>query len=411
VTRSRGPLYALFVADGVSLAGNAASRVAIPWFVLETTGSAAITGLAAFFTFLPTVLAAFFGGALVDRLGSRATSVAADLASAGAVALIPALHLTTGIETWQLIALVFLGALLDAPGTTGRAALLPDLAERAGMRLERATGIAGSIHRGSVLLGAPLAGVLIGVIGATSVLWLDAASFLVSAGLVATVVPRPARPPSVAAESRYLSHLLEGVRFIRRDRLLRAVVGTVLLTNFLDAPMVVLYPVFAREAFGSAEALGLMLGTFGGFALLGAAAFGVAGHVLPRRWTYVISFFVVGFVYLGLTSLPTLPLTLALIALAGLAAGPINPILDTVMYERVPAELRGRVLGAVTAGAWAAIPAGTLLGGVVIGWIGVGSTLLAIGICYVLVTGSGFFNPAFREMDRLPEAAAARPAA
>jgi hypothetical protein len=81
------------------------------------------------------------------------------------------------------------------------------------------------------------------------------------------------------------------------------------------------------------------------------------------------------------------------------------------MYERVPAELRGRVLGAVTAGAWAAIPAGTLLGGVVIGWIGVGPTLLAIGICYVLVTGSGFFNPAFREMDRLPDAAAERPAA
>jgi MFS family permease len=411
VTRARGPLYALFVADSVSLAGNAATRVAIPWFVLETTGSAAITGLTAFFSFLPVVLAAFFGGAVVDRIGFRATSVAADLASAAAVALIPALHLTVGIETWQLIALVFLGALLDAPGTTARAALLPDLAERAGMRLERATGIAGSIHRGSVLLGAPLAGVLIGVIGATSVLWLDAASFLVSAGLVAAVVSRPTRAPSLAPDSRYAAHLLEGVRFIRRDRLLRVVVATVLITNFLDAPMVVVYPVFAREAFGSAEALGLMLGTFGGFALLGAAAFGAVGHRLPRRWTYLVGFFVVGLAWLGLSALPMLPVTLALLALAGLAAGPINPILDTVGYERIPPELRGRVLGTVTAGAWAAIPAGTLLGGVVIGSLGVGPTLLVIGICYVLVTGSGFFNPAFQELDRMPERAAVGPAA
>src|SRR5512134_1376280 len=123
----RAPLLALYVADAVSLVGNVVAQLAVPWFVLVTTGSAALTGLAIFFNFLPIVLAAFFGGVVVDRLGFRAASIVADLASASAVAAIPLLHSTVGIELWQLMALVFLGALLDAPGTTARQALFPDL--------------------------------------------------------------------------------------------------------------------------------------------------------------------------------------------------------------------------------------------------------------------------------------------
>jgi MFS family permease len=153
VTRSRRPLFALFASDSISLTGNVVAQVAVPWFVLETTGSAALTGVTAFFTFLPTVIALFLGGTVVDRLGFARTSVFADLASAVAVALIPALHLTVGIELWQLIALVFLGALLDAPGTTAREALLPHVAELAGMGLERASGMNHAIHRGSCSWG------------------------------------------------------------------------------------------------------------------------------------------------------------------------------------------------------------------------------------------------------------------
>jgi MFS-type transporter involved in bile tolerance (Atg22 family) len=58
------------------------------------------------------------------------------------------------------------------------------------------------------------------------------------------------------------------------------------------------------------------------------------------------------------------------------------------------------VLGAVTSGAWAAIPAGILLGGILVDAFGVSATLVGIGICYVAVCVYGFFNPAFREMDR-----------
>ena len=123
--RDRGPLFALFAANAVSMTGNVAALIAIPWFVLETTGSAAKTGVTAFAALLPVVLSGLFGGALVDRLGYRRASILSDLASSGAVAAIPLLHSTIGLEFWQLLVLVFLGGLLDAPGSSARTALLP----------------------------------------------------------------------------------------------------------------------------------------------------------------------------------------------------------------------------------------------------------------------------------------------
>jgi len=400
---TRRPLYALYVADSISLVGNAVAQLAIPWYVLVTTGSPALTGLAVFFNFVPIVLAAFFGGVIVDRLGFRTTSVIADLASAAAVATIPLLHATIGIEIWQLMGLVFIGALLDAPGATARQALFPDVVELAGVRMERASGIRGAIQNGSVLVGGPLGGILVASVGATTALWLNAASFLVSAAIVAIAIPKARRPLDADPPGRFFAELAEGMRFIWRNRLIRAIVLTVLLTNFLDAPFPVVMPVLVREAYGSATDLGLMYGVLGGAGLVGSLAYSALGHRLPRRLTFVGCFSVLPVMYLALATLPPFAAALAALALVGFAAGPINPLLFTVSSEVVPTRLRGRVFGATRAGAWASIPLGILLGGVAVQTLGVVSTLFIIGICYLAVTSYGFFNPAFREMDRRPE--------
>jgi MFS family permease len=399
--RRRTPIVALLAADAVSNTGNTIARIAIPWLVLEETGSAALTGLTAFFSFLPVVISAFFGGALVDRLGFRRTSVAADVASALAVAAIPLVDAVSGIEVWQVIALVFVGALLDAPGVTAREALLPDVAQLGDVRIERATGLHGAIARGAVLVGAPLGGVLVATLGSTTALWVDAASFMVSAIVIRALVPalRP-HEHDEEAPTRYLSQLAEGLRFVAGDRVLKAIVITVLITNCLDGPIsTVVFPVLARESFGGPETLGLMLGTFGGFAFVGALAYGAVGHRLSRRSVFVGCFFTCSVMLLVLATLPSLPLTLAALAVSGFAAGPLNPVLGAVEYERIPARLRGRVFGAITAGAWAAIPLGTVLGGLAVEAFGVQATLFGIGAAYVAVTSYGFFNAAFREMD------------
>ena len=407
----RLPLLSLFAADAISVTGNVLAMVAIPWFVLETTDSAAMTGLVAFFTAGATVVASFFGGTLVDRVGYRTASVVSDIASGISIAAIPLVFVLAGnrIETWVLIAFVFLGALLDAPGTAARTSLLPDVAEISGTSLERVTGLSQAIRRGATMLGAPIGGGLILLVGTHGVLLIDAVSFGVSAALVWFLIPRPRREQQAGealaptARSSYLTDLKDGLRFIWADRLARAIIATIMLTNFLDAPIfAVILPVYVKEIYGSPAQLGILLGVFGAAALAGALLFGAIGQRLPRRLTFGLAFVVIGLPFWVLALTPPFWVALAGSALTGLAAGPINPILHTVIFERVPADMRGRVIGPLTAGAWVAMPLGMLVAGFVSEEFGVVAALVGIAAAYMVVTATIFLNPAMREMDRRP---------
>src|SRR5215216_6517473 len=285
------PILSLFTANAISLVGNMLSAIAIPWFVLQTTGSATQTGITGFFTVLPVVLAGLFGGTLVDRLGYKRTSIIADIASGITTALIPLLYFTVGLEFWQLMVLVFLGALLDAPGSTARSALVPELAEMAHMPIERATSLIHIIERGARLIGAPLGGLLIALMGTENVLWLDAASFFISAGIVAVTIK--AHQPVEHAEREpggtYFDELRAGLRFIYSDKLVLAIVLMVMVTNFLDAVFGgVVQPVFVKQVYGQALDLGLLIAANGGGAVIGALLFSAVGFRLPRHTVFVV---------------------------------------------------------------------------------------------------------------------------
>ncbi len=339
-----------------------------------------------FFTILPVVLAGLLGGALIDRLGYRRTSILADLASGASVALIPLLHATLGLQFWHLIILVFLGALLDAPGGTARSALVPDLAARAGMPIERASSAAQVIERGSRLVGAPLAGVLIGVMGTANVLWLDAVSFLVSAALVGVcVASAPVRRRT--EKEPYLGELKAGLGFLRTDQVILTIVIVVMLTNFLDAAFGgVILPVYVKQVLGSPVNLGLILAANAGGAVLGALAYGAVGHRLPRRGTFVAMFVFASLQLWAFALYLPLPALLTVVIVCSVGAGPLNPIIDAVSYEHIPADMRGRVLGTITAGAWLAMPLGVLLGGVLTEQLGVGPLLVLLALAYLATT-------------------------
>jgi MFS family permease len=398
------PLYSLFIANAISLVGNVFSLIAIPWFVLQTTGSATQTGVTGFFTILPVVLAGFFGGTLIDRLGYRRTSVISDLASGLTTALIPLLYATVGLEFWQLIVLVFLGALLDAPGGTARAALLPELAEQAGMPIERVTSLVHVIERGARLVGAPLAGFLIGIMGTANVLWLDAASFVVSAAIIVFLVPAPNRAAIEVKAGKYLEELQDGLRFIANDALILSIVAMVMLTNFLDAIFGgVLQPVYVREVYGDAINLGLLIAANGGGAVIGGLIFASIGHRLPRHATFVGAFVFTGFRFWVYALYPPIWVLVIVTLITSMGAGPLNPIIGAIEFERIPPHMRGRVFGAVTAGAWIAMPLGMLLGGILTDQLGTFIMMVGLGITFLITTLSMAFIPAMKEMNRKPQ--------
>jgi MFS family permease len=415
--QNKVPLFALLGANTVSLLGSQLTLVAIPWFVLLTTGSATRTGIVAFCEIVPMIIASFFGGALVDRFGHRRTSILSDVISGLTVILIPLLHSTVGLAFWQLLILVFCGALFNVPGSTARSALLPDLTALAGMPIERATSAVQAIQRGSRLLGAPVAGLMVAAFGATTPLWLDGATFLISALLMAFVVAAPQRAVvpegTVAAKAsgNYLEEVREGVRFIRNDRLILTVVLTIMVTNLIEAVGWVGAPVYANRLYGSALALGLMTGAAGGGAMVSAILYGAYGHRLSRRSLFIGCFILVALGYWPLAFLPPLPVTIVALALLGLAAGPSNPILGAVQYEQVPAELRGRVIGAISAGANLAMPLGVLVGGVLLDHLSLSLVYGLVAGTFLLCTLTMLFNPIFHQMDKQAETPAHEPQA
>ncbi|MGH2532079.1 MAG: hypothetical protein ACRDJW_07195 [Thermomicrobiales bacterium] len=130
----------------------------IPLFALLGANGAAI--------FLPGFLAGIFGGTLVDRTGYKRFSVLADSVSGVGIGAIPLLYHTVGLAFWQLLILVFTGALLEVPGLTARRAMLPELAELAGMRLERVNASFESVRNLAMLVGPAAAGLLVGLLAA-----------------------------------------------------------------------------------------------------------------------------------------------------------------------------------------------------------------------------------------------------
>ncbi len=136
----------------------------------------------------------------------------------------------------------------------------------------------------------------------------------------------------------------------------------------------------------------------GGGALVGAVLFSVVGPRLPRRATFIGAFVLVGLPFWALAALPPLPVALSALFVTGLAAGPINPIIYTVAYERIPEAARGRVLGTLTAGAFVAIPLGVLLAGYALQGLGIRVTVAGVAACYLVVTLSLLVNSAIREM-------------
>jgi len=384
--RRRLPLMSLFGANSVSLLGNQFSYIAVPWFVLETTGSAARTGVVGFFSLLPLLLGGIIGGAITDRLGFRRISIAADLGSGLALALIPLLYSTVGLAFWQLLLLVFCRGLFNTPGGTARQGLLPDLTATSGYGRERVNAAFQGLTSLATLLGAPLAGFLIVTLGPSNVLWLDVLSYIVSALIVLTLIPThyasAAQPPR---QGRGLG-LSAGFTFIRHDPAIFTLLLTGTAINFFAVPLGgVILPVYAARVLNGPLALGTIFALTGVGGLIGTILFGLFGPRLPRRALFIGAFFVSSAPFWTLTAMASFIPTTAAMFVNNLAIAPLGPLLITILQERIPPELRGRVFGVMTSMMFAASPLGLLIAGVSIDAVGLRTTLLLTTIGYLMI--------------------------
>jgi len=412
--RAVGSLWSLLAAHAISQIGNVVTAFAIPFYVLAEGGSGVEVGIAAFFATAPIVIGGALGGVVVDRIGHRRAAIGADVISGVTVLAIPILALTVGLPFWALLALVFASGLLDTPGQTARRVMLPELTQRAGIRLEQSVGLLDGSERFAKLIGASIAGLLVALVGPVAALFVNAATFALSAILTWAIAPSTAPTPTytevddpnnaiATPRASYWVDLKEGFRFVIHDPLMRLIVALVLITNLLDAARgSALLPLYAHDRLGGAAALGLLVAVMSGCALAGNIAFGFIAHRMPRRVTLAVCFALAGGPSSAAFALGApMPILIGMTALAGFAAGALNPILGAVELERVPVHMRGRVFGLINAGAWAGVPFGALLGGIAADTIGLSIAFGVVAIVYTAVTLTPLSGGAWKQMERM----------
>jgi MFS family permease len=396
-------LLALLGAEIVSTTGTQMTWIALPWFVLVTTGSATKTSIVMAAELVGLAVLGLPGGRLLGRLGARRTMIVCDSARAPLMLVIPVLHWTGGLSFVVLLIVAFgLGA-LSAPYFAAQKVIVPELLGEDETKVGEANALFQAATRTTLLLGPVIGGVLIGVMGATSVLVVDAGSYIVSVLLVAAFVPR--RPPVVQEpEHRQIKVAL---RFLRDDPLLRVwwpvfAIGDAAWTAFF-----VTVPVLVLARFGhDPKIAGWLFASFGAGSVIGNA---VSFRFLLRRvdGLTLVAACVMGQalpLWLLWMPLPAAALSGAILV-SGIANGLVNPSLHTISTLRIPPALRPNVMTTVMV-LWALVnPLGLFVAGPILDRFGTTPVLLGFAaVQTVCMAAAGL--AAARERARRPMAAA-----
>ncbi|MER6509875.1 MFS transporter [Nonomuraea sp. NPDC001636] len=398
----------LLAAMTVSLTATRVSAIALPWFVLTTTGSPARTGMVAFAEMAPYVLVKALAGPLADRVGPRRISWIGDVVSAAAAGAVVLLHGLGLLPLGALIALVAVVGAARGPGDLAKEIMIPEAAERGRVPLERATGLMGVTERLAQTVGPAAGGAVVALLGPLASLGISVTCFALGSVIVTWALPRDMghrAPAEEAPESKegYWRRFGQGFTFLRGEPLLLSVVVMVGVTNLLDAAFSqVLVFVWARESGHGAAVVGLNSSVMGLTAVGGSLVAAAVAHRMRRRPVFFVAFLLAGPTrFLVLAVDPPLWAMVAVFAVGGFAGGFLNPILGAISYERVPRSLLGRVNALKDSLAWAGIPLGGLVGGALVAVAGLTPVLLAGGAVYALTTSLTGLRPEWRQMDRL----------
>jgi MFS family permease len=339
----RGPLAALLLAEVVSTTGSQMTLVALPWFVLVTTGSPVRMGVVVAADLVPMVLLAIPGGALAGRLGARRTMLASDLARVPLIGLVPLLHALGVLSFPVLVGLVFCHGAFWPPYSASQGALLAQLLGDDRRRLTKASASFQAVTRSTLLVGPALGGVLIGWVGPANVLLLDAATYLVAFLLVARCIPSSGRAASVDGAGG----MLTGVRVLLGDELLRAWTLAASLSQMGFQTLLLALPVLAFTRYGQDPwVAGLLVGAWGGGALAGSlVALRPPGRLPPLTVGSLAGLGQALPLWLLLASLPAAA-AVAVLGVAGLANGIRVPPVRAVTMLRIPPPLRVQAMTA-----------------------------------------------------------------
>lgn len=384
VMRKNSPLILHQISNFASVLGNSIVIITIPWLVLEETNSPAFAGLVAAVSALPGLLISPLGGWLVDHLGRRAVSIGADLLSSISVIAFPIVAMTSGLSGFSILVIAVIGGIFDPAGYTARKTLLADVAKASDRDLDQLNGVHDGFMGVSWIVGPAVGAGLISTVGAVNSFWVAAALFVIAAFAITFLrvgnQGKDARELAIEMGEKSDRRMLIGFQVLWGDKLLRTLLISILIVAavYLPTESVILPTYF--EDLGNPTGLGLVISAISAGAALGAFGYGWIISKVSRRNLVRMVLIGSAISFIPMAFLPEIPLLMASGFLLGLSWGPFNPLITSLIQQRVPSDQHGRVFGIQTAVFYAAPPLGMVASGLAVESFGVGSTYLVLAV-------------------------------
>ncbi len=331
--------------QSISLFGSQLTYIALLWWVLEKTGSAAVLATVAIASSLPSVFLGPIAGAVIDRLDRRKLMIAMDLANGLIIGGAATLLFLDRLAVWQIYIFSLLSATATLFHRPALQASIPNLVVQE--QLVRANSLYQISASGAGIAGPAIGGMLVGFCGSGPTMWIDAATFgLAGTLLLFSSFPSPRKEGGVSLNS-VIRDTIVGFKFLYRKRALFFVIFLFALVNFFLAPMNVLLPIMAKDILhAGAQGFGLLGTAISAGMLIG----GFVASRLKRFKRYGLGI-IWGIVVLGALLVVfglsrNLPLSMVALAIVGGAAALANVLSIVVFQTHVPNELQGRVFAA-----------------------------------------------------------------
>lgn len=373
----RYPNYRLYwVGQAVSILGWQMQNVAQSWLVYDLTRSPFYLGLVGLFIAIPTILLSLFGGVVADRLNHRRLMMTTQALSALSSLLLATLTATGLVQIWHILAIAALNGIVTAFDLPVRQSIVPQFIEDK-RELMNAIALASVAWQGSRIIGPSIAGVLIATIGPAGCFYVAAAGFLTMMGAL-YLVKLPKGSAILNKSESVWENLTQGVGFVARHSLFSTLIGMTFFNSMFGVSYVYMMPVFAQDILKvGSQGYGFLMGAGGVGALAGTLVIASLGNFRRKGWLLLGGQGLFGTMILSFAISRWFPSSLTAILLAGAANSVYMTIVNTVLQERVPNELRGRVMGIYSL-TWSMMPLGGMVGGSIATLSG--STPFAVGL-------------------------------
>lgn len=377
----RAPGFALLYASlVVSRVSGQMAAIATILFVLARYQSPQLAGLTAFFAVTPGLLVSPIAGALLDRYGRVRLVVADFLIGAATGLLIAGLSWRHELPAPLLLAIVFASSLTFPLSNSGARTLFPILAPR--HLWERANALDSSGHVVAALLGAPLAGVIVGFAGPEWALATTGIGYVAAAVLMARVHD-PMRRDDDAGRPSVLVEAWRGLVYVMRNASLRGLAVTLSTFNLSWGVLNIAIPVLVlSKLHAGATSVGLLWGAMGAAGVVSALLTGRIDS-LGRERRIMVAAIVASAIGMALLPFATsVVLVAATMVIVGFANGPFDVAMFTLRQRRTDPAWFGRAFAISMSVNWFGTPVGSALAGPVIAWSLDAALWLAAGVAF-----------------------------